>query len=142
LIFTFVFFALLVLAGVAFVASPIWRSRHFRALAREEERERLRREKGQALRLLRDLEFDYQTGKILEGDYTADRAEAERHAIELVKQLDENEKSHPADPHEAPAPAAARETPIPEKPLLSESDLEAPKPPRISISLEARDVRS
>lgn len=93
-IFTLVFFVLLVLAGTAFVLWPVWRPRRAATFV-EGERERLRREKREALLLLRDLEFDYQTGKILESDYSDDRGEAEQRAIELVRRLDSNEVPSP-----------------------------------------------
>jgi hypothetical protein len=97
--FNLLLFALVLAGAAAFVLSPL-RDRgqdHGRETgeAREERRrgKSLRdtwlREKHSALLLLRDLEFDYRTGKILESDYQASKAEAERRAVEAMRRLDE-----------------------------------------------------
>ncbi len=83
-----ILFALLVAAGLFFVLEPIL-GRGSRSDARPEQaRNDLLREKQTALRLLRELDFDGRTGKILAADSEAHRAEAEARALEALKRLD------------------------------------------------------
>ena len=56
-------------------------------------RARLRREKDGHLASLREMEFDYRTGKLAEDDYAAMRSEVETRAIEALRQLDAVEAS-------------------------------------------------
>lgn len=80
------FFVLLTAGILAFVFSPF-----FGAGTEAEagaERTRLEREKLAALQLLRDLEFDLETGKLTADDYAAARAEAEAHAIGILRAMD------------------------------------------------------
>jgi hypothetical protein len=52
-------------------------------------REELLRRKRSALLLLRDLEFDFLTGKLPEAEYLAARTDAEREAMEIIRELDD-----------------------------------------------------
>jgi len=81
-----VLFVLLVAGIVAFVLFPFFG----RGSAAEvgAESARLEREKLAALQLLRDLEFDLETGKLTADDYAAARAEAEAHAIVILRAMD------------------------------------------------------
>jgi hypothetical protein len=99
--FNILLFALVLAGVVAFVLSPLRAARQDHARETDGTREeRLREtslaEKRTALLLLRDLEFDYRTGKILESDYQASRAEAERRAVEAMRRLDEIGKTQDA----------------------------------------------
>lgn len=54
----------------------------------DDRRVALERQKLQILHLIKDLEFDQRTGKLSAADYEHSRAEAEREAIGVLKELD------------------------------------------------------
>jgi len=85
-IVSWVLLVLLVLGALAFVGSPLLRPSGL--LRREGSGSSAIREKEAAIQLLRELEHDRQTGKLEEGDYRTQRAEAEARAIGAMKQLD------------------------------------------------------
>jgi hypothetical protein len=89
LIFAIVVFAALVFLGLMFVFQPMAAGQRAR---QRESRDALLLEKKHALLLLRDLEFDYQTGKLSEADYRSSREEVEGSAIEILKRLDRVEE--------------------------------------------------
>ena len=87
LAFVLAVFAALVVAALIFIIHPL-RGGDPATVDREGERARLLREKRAALLLIRDLDFDHRTGKILEEDYRASRLEAELAAVGLLRRLD------------------------------------------------------
>ena len=94
--FEIAWFVLLVLVALAFMLGPVLARTLEKPGRTLSDRELLEREKRAALLLLRDLEFDYRSGKILEADYQSSRAEAERQALELLRRLDGLEEVHDA----------------------------------------------
>ena len=81
-------FVLLVIGVLVFILAPVLARPEKRQRTGLDERELLAREKRAALMLVRELEFDYHSGKILEADYRSYRAEAERRAVEVLHRLD------------------------------------------------------
>lgn len=79
------------LGGLLYVGYPLftdtgrWRGAPGRAPSREEE---LRSRKRHALSAIKELEFDYQTGKLSEEDYRSLRSRYEKDAVEAMKGLD------------------------------------------------------
>jgi hypothetical protein len=88
LIYSVILFALLVAGAALFVFAPMRRPQAAAPEDSREARERLLREKRSALLLLRDLDFDFGTGKMLEADYRSSRAEAEAWAAGILRALD------------------------------------------------------
>lgn len=96
---------ILYVAGLALIAAVAWTvSRPFFAAPRHTARparprdadaERWRRRRDEALAAIRDADFDYQTGKLADGDYREIRARLDRRALEA---LDALERSSPGDP--------------------------------------------
>jgi len=86
-----VLFVLLCLLALGFILRPLLPGRARERTRVERDRERLEREKLEVLSLIRDMEFDWKTSKMLEADYRASRADTERRAIGILKRLDELE---------------------------------------------------
>ena len=82
-------FVVLILLTLAFVFSPVFARRSRERVRVEQERDRLRKEKAQQLALIRDIEFDWKTGKVADADYQSTREEAEGRAITILRRLDE-----------------------------------------------------
>lgn len=61
-----------------------------------DERHKLLSAKEAAFVALKDLDFDYKTGKIDEADYTALKARYEAEAVRVMKRLDNAAKEQPA----------------------------------------------
>lgn len=79
----------IVVAVAAFVAAPLWAgSERLAALDVGDERERLERQKRQALLAIRETELDYQMGKLSEEDLQRMRARFERQAMEAIDALE------------------------------------------------------
>jgi hypothetical protein len=78
------------------------------------EADRLRQERDQLLVALRDLDFDYSLGKLIEEDYTPLRADLVRQGAEVMKQLDAvgQAPQSPQPPGAARPPAAASDSDI------------------------------
>lgn len=90
-------------AGVAFlVAQPLLQDRAF-ATPTVTEADQLAAQRDMVLTALRDLDFDFSTGKITAEDYHPQRAALVQDGVKLLKQLD---ALAPAQP-QAPAPASA-----------------------------------
>jgi cytochrome c-type biogenesis protein CcmI len=114
-IFASICFAVLVTVALGFISWPLLQRREIALGASIRRGEALRRQKREALLLLRDLEFDRQTGKILEADYDALRAEAEEDALALLRRVDSLEEQAdggqviplPARPEPRPATLTA-----------------------------------
>jgi hypothetical protein len=79
--------ALAVVVAV-YVAAPFTaRSRVITALE-ESPREKLLTERNTVLTAMRDLDFDFQTGKLLEADYRAMREKYAARGVEILRELD------------------------------------------------------
>lgn len=63
-----------------------------------DERHKLLSAKEAAFVALKDLDFDYKTGKIDEADYAALKARYEAEAVRVMKRLDNAAKEQPAAP--------------------------------------------
>lgn len=84
----------LVLAACAyFVGRPLWEARPRGADPGESRRTELRRRKDTLLASLREMEFDFRTGKLTEEDYAAMRADVETRAVETLRTIDALEAS-------------------------------------------------
>jgi rubrerythrin len=79
------------LGGLLYVGYPLftdagrWQSTPRRTPSREEE---LQARKRHALSAIRELEFDYQTGKLSDEDYRSLRSRYEKEAVDAMKGLD------------------------------------------------------
>lgn len=109
--FEIALFVLLVIGALAFILSPVLGRPQHRGGGNREERARLRREKQAALLLLRDLEFDYRTGKLLDADYRTSRAEAERRALAILQRMDALERGENGTGKERSGPERREESP-------------------------------
>ena len=87
--FTKILFALLLVVVLIYILAPLVSKQRRESARREEEQERVEREKATVLALIRDLEFDFRTGKMLEADYRSSRAEAEARAMAALRRLDQ-----------------------------------------------------
>jgi hypothetical protein len=76
-----------------FVGRPLWDARPRVRDLDEGRRAELRRQKEGLLSSLREMEFDFRTGKLTEEDYGAMRSDLEARAIETLRQLDALEAS-------------------------------------------------
>jgi hypothetical protein len=76
------------LACLFFVARPLFAPRGAGEAGAEGPKARLRREKDGLLASLREMEFDFRTGKLTEDDYQVMRSNLEAHAIDALRQLD------------------------------------------------------
>jgi hypothetical protein len=101
--------ALAILAGV-YIAQPLLRTRRWVAAAgAESPRESLEAEYHATLDAIRDLDFDFRTGKLLEKDYRALRERYVAEGAGLLKELDQFAARAPtgsARTRRKPAPAA------------------------------------
>lgn len=96
---------LLAVAVVAFVGYPLLREQLAgeEELELPEEDEELYRRKETTYSALKELEFDYKTGKLSEQDYHELEARFKSSALEIIKAIDELE--HPAPKKKAARPA-------------------------------------
>lgn len=73
----------------AYVAQPLVAKSHARSSASEESpRDKLVAERDAVYAVIRDLDFDFQTGKLLEADYRPMRETYVTRGVEILKQLD------------------------------------------------------
>ena len=96
--------ALMLIGSVAlFVAAPLTEVFTSRPADEDAEAARLEHQRSLATAALRDLEFDYATGKIAEGDFRAIRAGLERRALEVMAGLDQlrGDQAAAKKPHRA-----------------------------------------
>jgi hypothetical protein len=92
------FSAVLAAGTAAFVLAPLLRkdaAREETVAAIESEARDLRSRHEMALSALRDLEDDRETGKIGEADYAELRARLTAQAVEILKKLDEHDRTAP-----------------------------------------------
>lgn len=83
----FLFLAILVMV-VSFVAWPLIAGQKTRTIRKPSELELLQAERESVLTAIRDLDFDYQTGKLLEQDYTSQREMLVEQGVALLKRID------------------------------------------------------
>jgi rubrerythrin len=79
--------ALMVVVAV-YIAAPLTARSRVIAAPEESSREKLLAERNTVLTALRDLDFDFQTGKLLEADYRAMREKYAARGVEILKELD------------------------------------------------------
>ena len=110
----------LAIPAFVFVLWPLWARTHpTLATSADAKRAELLAEKALALRAIRDLELDHETGHMAEDDYTELRARHEARAVVILRQLDAlgperpsrgGRRSSPADQADA---TAAPSAPVP-----------------------------
>ena len=104
----------LIAAGlVIFIGEPLVR-RHMHetlASAQDQEVEQLTLQKETLYTAIRDLDFDYHTGKVDEQDFTELRSRLENEAIDLLRALDEVDPFASLDDELERQIAALRQTP-------------------------------
>jgi hypothetical protein len=79
--------AIVVLVAV-YVAQPLVTRTRVKVSADESPRDKLLAERDALYAAIRDLDFDFQTGKLLEVDYRAARGEYTACGVEILKELD------------------------------------------------------
>jgi hypothetical protein len=81
---------LMAICLVVGVGEPLARRRSYRAHGDEgdNDTERLSLQKEMLYGAIRDLDFDFQTGKVDQKDYTELRQQLEREAVQILRQLD------------------------------------------------------
>jgi hypothetical protein len=72
----------------AYVAQPLLVKTRVKASAEDSPREKLLAERDTVYAAIRDIDFDFQTGKLLEADYHAMRDKYAARGVELLKELD------------------------------------------------------
>lgn len=104
----------LIAAGlVIFIGEPLVRRHTHETLdsAQDQEVEQLTLQKETLYTAIRDLDFDYQTGKVDEHDFTELRSRLENEAIDLLRALDEVDPFASLDDELERQIAALRQTP-------------------------------
>jgi len=71
-----------------YIAAPLSARSHMAIAPEESPRERLLSERYTVLVAMRDLDFDFRTGKLLEEDYRAMRDKYASRGVEILKELD------------------------------------------------------
>lgn len=95
-------------AGVAFlVAQPLLQGQAVSAPT-VTEADQLAAQRDMMLTALRDLDFDFNTGKITAEDYHPQRAELVQQGVNILKQLDALSPAHPTAPAAPPADLEAQ----------------------------------
>ena len=79
--------ALAVVVAV-YIAAPLTSRSRLMTAPEESPREKLLAERNTVLIAIRDLDFDFQTGKLLEADYRAMREKYAARGVEILKELD------------------------------------------------------
>ena len=110
----------LAIPAFVFVLWPLWARTHpTLATAADAKRAELLAEKALALRAIRDLELDHETGHMAEDDYAELRARHEARAVAILRQLDALGPERPSGGGRRPRPAdqadatAAPSAPVP-----------------------------
>jgi ribosomal protein L32 len=73
---------------VVYIAQPLIVRTRVKTAAQESPRDRLLAERDALYTTIRDLDFDFQTGKLLEADYRVTREKYTARGVELLKELD------------------------------------------------------
>ncbi len=90
-----VLYSLLLLAGLAFIGQPFYAGRRRRPERRSldaDGREQLLMEKQAVYAAIKDLDFEYKTGKLSDEDYAALRESYRARALNILKQISEQGK--------------------------------------------------
>jgi hypothetical protein len=92
-------------------------------------REHLEREKRLVLRSIKELEFDHEMGKVSDQDFAEIGARLREHALEILSDLEQDERTRAGRPAAAPAAPPQREVPasLP-APTETEAPAAAPAP--------------
>ena len=104
----------LIAAGlVIFIGEPLVRRHTYETLdsAQDQEVEQLTLQKETLYTAIRDLDFDYHTGKVDEHDFTELRSRLENEAIDILRVLDEVDPLASLDDELERQIAALRQTP-------------------------------
>jgi len=112
----------------AYVAAPFTARSRVIAVPEESLRERLQAERTRVLTALRDLDFDFQTGKLGEADYRAAREKYAARGVEILKELDalgDDRQSPAAVTDEIEVAVQARRAAKAVPSALKEDDIEA-----------------
>lgn len=100
----------LALAAIAFVLAPVWRARSAGRIERQVEPAPDVRERQALYDAIRDLDHDFETGKVSEEDHARLRAELRARAVALLARAREAERAArrpaPAEPGAPPGPEA------------------------------------
>jgi len=80
---------------VAYIAQPLVIKTHVKTAAQESPRDKLLAERDTLYTTIRDLDFDFQTGKLLEADYRVMRDKYTARGVEILKGLDALGVDHP-----------------------------------------------
>ncbi len=83
-----VFIALVLVGVLAYIAAPLFAATRARVAPAARANESLLIERDAAYAALRDLDFDFQLGKLSERDYHALRERAKANAAQILQQLD------------------------------------------------------
>ena len=88
----------IVVVVAAYVAQPFLVNLHLKAAAEDSPRDKLLAERDTIYTAIRELDFDFQTGKLLEVDYHAMRDKYAARGVEILKELDvlEDDRTTPA----------------------------------------------
>ena len=73
---------------VAYIAQPLIVRTRVKTAAQESPRDKLLAERDALYTTIRDLDFDFQTGKLLEADYRVMREKYTARGVEILKELD------------------------------------------------------
>jgi len=87
IVVAFVSMAILVIVA-AYVAQPLLVKTRVKVESEDSSRDRLLAERDTIYNAIRDLDFDFQTGKLLEVDYRAMRDKYAARGVEILKELD------------------------------------------------------
>lgn len=86
-VFNLVLLVALILLAMAFMVAPL-RNPMLRGRRKATRLEELQGEKTRTLEMIRDLEFDQHTGKVLEDDYRSSVEGYRAQAIRIMKEMD------------------------------------------------------
>ena len=100
---TFLLAVLLSVAVVAFILHPVLFQVEAPLERTGEDPTEAQVRKNTALRALRDVEYDYHTGKLDDGDYQQLRSDVAREAVAAIRSADEERPGSTADGSEAQA---------------------------------------
>ncbi len=123
----------MVVIVAVYVAAPFTARSRVIAVSEESLREKLQAERNTVLTALRDLDFDFQTGKLREVDYRATREKYAARGVEILKELDalgDDRKTPAAVADEIEAAVQARRK--------AKTAPSAPKEDDIEVAVRAR----
>jgi hypothetical protein len=86
-VFNLILLVVLILLAMAFMVAPL-RNPMLRGRRKTTRLEELQGEKTRTLEMIRDLEFDHDTGKVLEDDYRSSAEGYRAQAMQIMKEMD------------------------------------------------------